>query len=575
MDLPAPVSILATGYRGTRMTSSFAAVASRDACRPMCALFFAMALVACAKSPDNSRASVGQGKRPNILFILADDLGYADLGAFGSEIPTPHLDQLAANGMMLTNFYASMTCSPTRSMLLSGMDNHLAGEGVMGAPTRDEQKGKPGYEGYLNFRVASLADLMTDAGYNTYMTGKWHLGETVEQGPRARGFRRSFVSMDGAAHLGGWDWRGPQPANYRDGDDIVHVGDDWYTTRDYTQKMLGYIEQDRAQGKPFFAYLAYTAPHWPLQAPTASIAKFKGWYDDGYEALYSKRFERQKQLGLLPKNAQPIGGARFKPRWSDLSADDRKIEARRMEIYAAMVSDLDTYVGEVIAYLKKTGQYDNTFIMFTSDNGAESARRDLLPGIREHIGKEYDHSLDNLGSATSYVMYGANWASASATPFLRHKATAFEGGVHVPAFVQFPRMVARGSRSDAVGTVMDLLPTFLALAGTQHPGTMYRGKPVLPAQGTSLLPLLSGKAAAVHSVDQLYGWELFGHRAVRQGDWKLVWDQAAPAPQRRWQLFNIAGDPFEQTDLSASNPKRLELMLKAWDRYDEENGVVY
>jgi arylsulfatase len=543
--------------------------------RVAAALFVALSLVACLQRPDASRADALPVQRPNILFILADDLGYADLGVFGSEIPTPNIDALAKNGMLLTDFYAGMTCSPTRAMLMSGTDNHIAGLGVMGAPTRADQKGQPGYEGYLNFRVAALAELMSDAGYDTYMTGKWHLGETVQTGPHARGFKRSFVSLDGAAHLGGWDWRGPQPAKYRDGDKEVHVGDDWYTTRDYTKKMLGYIDQDRAAGKPFFAYLAYTAPHWPLQAPKEAIAKFRGKYDAGYEALYAQRFARQKELGLLPQDAAPIDNARFRPRWSALSAEDRQFEARRMEIYAAMVSDLDRYVGEVIDHLKKTGQYDNTFIMFMSDNGAESTRRDLQPGIREHIGKEYDHSLENLGSATSYVMYGANWASVSATPFNRHKATGFEGGVHVPAFVHYPRKVARGSRSDAVGTVMDLLPTFLALAGTQHPGPRYRGREVVVPRGVSLLPMLYGEAGAVHPPGEILGWELFGQRGVRQGDWKLVWDSTQPAAQRRWQLFDLSKDIAEQRDLATSDPARFAQMQQGWEKYDREVGVVY
>jgi arylsulfatase A-like enzyme len=542
------------------------------------AALIALMLVSCAADqplPGSSSVRPVATKRPNILFILADDLGYADIGAFGGEIPTPNLDALAKNGMLLTDFYANMTCSPTRSMLLSGTDSHLAGLGVMGTPTRADQKGQPGYEGYLNFRVASLAELMTDAGYNTYMTGKWHLGDTVETGPHARGFKRAFASFDGAAHLGPWDWRGPQAAKYWDNDKVVNVGDDWYSTRDYTKKLLGFIEQDRAEGKPFFAYLAYTAPHWPLQAPKAAIAKFKGWYDEGYEALYAKRFARQKQLGLLPKDAAAIDNARFNPRWNQLTPDEKAVGARHMEIYAAMVSDLDTYVGEVIAYLKKTGQYDNTFIMFMSDNGAEPDRRDLAKNIQDHVGKAYDHSLDNLGSATSYVMYGANWASVSATPYFRHKFTAFEGGIHVPAFVHYPKQVARGSRSNAMGTVMDLLPTFLALAGTQHPGSSYKGKAVLQPQGVSLLPVLYGKAKSVHAADKVHGWELSGYRSVRQGDWKLVWDQKLPAAERRWSLFNLKDDYIEQHDLSAVNPGKYAEMQKAWDRYDEENGVIY
>ncbi len=540
-------------------------------------LLMVLAVAGCrGRSAAEADADLRAG-RPNILFILADDLGYGDIGAFGGEIPTPNLDQLAHQGMLLTDFYANMTCSPTRSMIMSGMDNHLAGLGVMRAPTREDQKGKPGYEGYLNFRVATLPELLTDAGYDTYMIGKWHLSEDarVDTGPHARGFKRVFASFDGAAHLGGWDWRGPQPSNYWDGDAVVHVGDDWYTTRDYTKKMLEYMEQDRADGKPFFAYMAYTAPHWPLQAPKESIARFKGWYDDGYEALYARRLARQKELGLVPRDTPPIDNARFTPRWSELTADQKKIESRKMEIYAAMVSDLDRYVGEVIDYLKKTGRYQNTFIFFCSDNGAEAARRDLAQNIQDHVGKEYDQSLDNLGSATSYVMYGRNWASVSATPFFRHKATAFEGGVHVPAFAHFPGRVAAGTRSNAMGTVMDLLPTFLELAGTQHPGSRYRDREVLQPQGVSLLPVFLGKARSVHADDEVFGWELFGHRSVRQGDWKLVWDQALPAKQRHWELFNVAEDFEEQNDRSGSDPRQFGALQAEWDNYARRNGVIY
>jgi arylsulfatase len=545
---------------------------------PLCALSLSLLLGACGDPPQETAqlaSDTAQDTRPNILFILADDLGYADLGVFGGEIPTPNLDELATNGLLLTDFYANMTCSPTRSMLLSGTDSHLAGLGVMSAPVRAEHMDQPGYLGYLNFRVASLADLMSDAGYNTYMTGKWHLGAEVETGPRARGFKKSFVSLDGAAHLGGWDWRGPQPAKYRDGDALVEVGDDFYTTRFYTERMIQYIEEDRADGKPFFAYLAYTAPHWPLQAPDASIARFKGWYDAGYEALYASRFARSKELALVPEDAEPLPDERFQPRWNELSEEQQQIEARRMEIYAAMVSDLDIYVGQLISYLKDTGQFDNTFIMFMSDNGAEPGRRDLAPPISNFVGTAYDHSLENMGRANSYIMYGPNWASASATPWQRHKFTAFDGGVRVPAFVHYRSMVAPGTRSDGFGTVMDLLPTFLALAGTGHPGTMYRGQEVLPAKGTSLLPLLAGEVEEVHAADEMMGWELYGHRAIRQGDWKIVWDQAAPATERRWQLFNLADDPFEQNDLSASLPDKFAQMLTLWDQYAEQNGVIY
>ena len=540
-----------------------------------------LALAACSQEPaaiddaNEASASGATQQRPNILLIVADDLGFSDLGIFGGEIPTPNLDMLASSGMLLTDFHSGLACSPTRAMLMSGTDSHVAGLGVMGGPRRPEHMNRPGYAGYLNFRVASLADLLSDAGYNTYMTGKWHLGMDVETGPRARGFKKAFVSLDGAAHLGPWDWRGPQNANYRDGDELVNVGEDFYSTRFYTERMLQYLEEDRNDDKPFFAWLAYTAPHWPLQAPAESIARFRGQYDTGYEALYTSRFERQKTLGLIPEDAQPIPPDRFNPRWNDLSAEERQIESRKMEIYAAMVSDLDMYIGEVLDYLREIGKLDNTLIMFMSDNGTETSRRDLAPDIAEHVGVEYDHSLDNLGSGTSYVMYGRNWASATETPLNRHKATAFQGGINVPTFVWYPPLIAGGARSGGFGTVMDVLPTFLALAGTSHPGTRYRALDIEPVKGKSLLPLLSGVADEIHSAEDIFGWELNRHRSVRQGDWKLVWDQALPELERRWQLFNLADDPFEQHDLSTEYPEIYRSMIRNWDTYAEENSVIY
>jgi arylsulfatase A-like enzyme len=549
--------------------------------------FVVLALASCAAdqgaAPRGSSATSTAVKRPNILFILADDLGYADIGVFGSEIPTPNLDALAKNGMLLTDFYSGMSCAPARAMFMSGTDNNLAGLGSQGGgarrgggPPANAAPPKPGAEGYLNFRVASLAELMTDAGYNTYMAGKWHLGATPERGPHARGFKRVFASLDGAAHLGSWDWRGPQDARFFDQDEIVGVGKDWYSTRDYTKKMISYIEADRADGKPFFAWLAYTAPHWPLQAPKESIAKFKGKYDDGYEALYAKRFARQKELGILPPDAKPIDNARYNPRWNTLTAEQKQLDARHMEIYAAMVSDLDTYVGEVIAYLKKIGEFDNTLIMFMSDNGAEANRLDLRPPYSDHVGKEYDHTFENLGAGNTYIMYGANWASASATPFNRHKASGWEGGYHVPAFVHFPGKVTPGSRSNASGTLQDMLPTFLAVAGTRHPGTKFQGREVLKPRGKNLLPVFYGEAKQAHADDEVLGWSAGGSRGVRVGSWKIVWDTVAGTqpPQRRWRLFDLSKDIAEQNDLSETSPARYDQMQRAWERYAREVGVT-
>ena len=532
-------------------------------------LIFLTLLSAC-NTPNNVTTS---NTPPNILFILADDLGYSDLGFLGSEIPTPTLDSLANSGLILTDFYANMTCSPTRSMLMSGTDSHLAGLGVMGTPSREDQLGQPGYEAYLNSRVASLADLMTDAGYNTYMTGKWHLGEDVETGPQARGFKRSFVSLSGASHLGGLSWDGPGLAPYRDGEDLVTVDENFYTTRFYTERMIEYIEQDRNDDKPFFAYLAYTAPHWPLQAPEESIAKFKGLYDEGYESLYRDRFAHMQAIGQLPEGSIADSSKVWQPSWSSLSEDEKQAESRKMEIYAAMVSDMDSYISDVLAYLESIGELDNTFIMFMSDNGAENGSRELVPPLSNWVADCCDNSYENLGKGDSYIMYGPNWASVSALPLRRHKGTAFQGGIHVPAFVHYPKMIEAGTQSNSFATIMDLLPTFLELADSEHPGTSYRGREVFPVKGKSLLPLFKAETDTVHSDLEYTGWELYGHRSIRQGDWKIVWDNASEKPH--WALFNIAKDPSERNNLSTSKPEKLAEMLILWDQYEVENGVIY
>lgn len=511
-------------------------------------------------------------RRPNILYIVADDLGYSDLSSYGSEIPTPNLDALARNGVRLNNFYTGPACSPTRSMIFSGMDSHLAGLGVMGG-SRPEHKGQPGYLGALNFHVASLADLLKDAGYNTYTTGKWHLGWTEETGPVARGFRRAFVSLDGAAHLGPFSWNDDGTNRYRDGTQLVTAGQDFYSTRVYTEKMIEYIEADRAEGKPFFAFLTYTAPHWPVQAPDEAIARFKSEYDLGYDALYEQRLARQKALGLIPQDSKGAPRAEGQPAWEELSAEERQIEARKMEVYAAMVSDLDVYAGKVIDYLKSIGEFDNTFIIFSSDNGAEGGRRETMSPVKEWVAKCCDNSLENLGRGNSYIMYGPDWARVSSAPFSHLKGSGYEGGVHVPAFVHYAPLGRAGTSVDGVGAVMDLLPTFLELAGASHPGSTYNGRPVLPVAGVSLLPMLRGEVDSPRRDPDYLGWELGGQRGIRAGDWKIVWD-GREGDQAHWRLFNLAEDISEQNDLAGSEPEKFAEMLVLWEDYHMRNHLI-
>jgi len=536
-----------------------------------------LALAACSSdAPDTRSNRVDQTspdaaqRRPNLLLIVADDLGWSDVGVFGSEIPTPNLDRLASTGMLLTQFYANMTCSPTRSMLMSGTDAHIAGLGVMNAQREGPQAGAPGYEGILNNDVVTLPQLLKDAGYHTYMSGKWHLGNReVATSPVGRGFEHAFASLNGAAHLGSLGWIGPN-AEYWDDDKLVNVGEDFYSTRVYTERMIDYIESNRGDGQPFFGWLTPTAPHWPLQAPKESIAKFAGWYDDGYEVLHQRRLERAEQLGLIAEGITPEGPNEGQPAWDELTDEEKQFNARYMEIFAAMVSDLDTYIGKLLDYLDSIGELDNTFILFMSDNGAEPNQATLYT---RWISQCCDNSLENLGAGNSYVMYGPNWARAGAAPYRRQKSTAFEGGIHVPAFVNFPGHVPAGTRNDILGTAMDVMPTFLELAGVKHPAPNYHGRTIEPMQGRSLVPEFFG-TGDLDDEEYWFGVELYGYRAIRQGDWKIVWDARAPDGERGWALFNLADDPSEQFDLSAKEPERFAALQQLWHQYERNNGVI-
>ncbi len=516
------------------------------------------------------------GQRPNILIIVADDLGYTDLGAYGGEIGTPNLDALSRSGVLFTRFYAAPTCSPTRAMLLTGTDHHLAGLGTMAEDHTANQREQPGYEGHLNFRVVTVAELLRDAGYHTYMTGKWHLGLDEETGPAHRGFERSFALLPGGGgHFDDLDLGARhEDAIYRQDGIVTDLPEDFYSTRFYAERMIDYIEDGRGDGRPFFAYLAFTAPHWPLQAPDSSMARYVGAYDGGYDELLAERLGRLNSLGLLSAEVQPPARLPGEPAWEELTDEERRVEARKMEIFAAMVHDLDHYVGRVVDHLKRIGEYENTFIFFMSDNGAEGHDLEAYwPELGPAIEACCDNSYENMGRADSYIYYGPNWARAGAGPSRLFKGFTTEGGILVPAFASYPEHLVAGTRYEGLVTVMDVMPTLLELAGVSHPGSRYRGRDVEMMRGASVVSLLRGKSDRVHPSDYAMGWELFGRRAIRQGDWKLVWTTHPLGPDR-WELFNIAEDPAESRDLSSRHADRRRELIGLWDRYAEEVGVV-
>ena len=506
---------------------------------------------------------------PNILLIVVDDVGFTDLGSFGGEIETPNLDKLAYDGMRLTNFYTAPTCSPTRAMLLTGVDNHLVGLGNMHEELSPNQKGQPGYEGYLNSRAASLAEVLGEAGYDTYMAGKWHLGLEEEQSPAARGFDKSYALLNGGG--GHFDNLGlfGGPAQYRENGKRVKLPEDFYSTRFYTEKMIEYIETGKNEKKPFFAYLAYTAVHWPLQAPESSIAKYKGRYARGYDELHRRRIAGAVASGVLPSGSEQVPRLEGEPAWAELDVVQRRVEERKMEIYAAMLDDVDVYVGKLIDYLKSSGQYDNTVIFFMSDNGAEGhdvnrGLAELIPWVKKCCNNDYG----NMGRADSYLLVGPNWARASVGPGRHYKGFTTEGGIRAPAFITYHSKKSTEALNSQFITVRDVMPTLLELAGVSAPKGQFRGRDILPVSGHSMF---SDKTQNMATIDA--GWELMGKRAYRHGDWKLV-HLPQPYGNGHWQLYNLADDPGEQRDLAARQPKKLNQMLARWDQYARANNVI-
>lgn len=509
--------------------------------------------------------------RPNFLLIVADDLGFSDLGAFGGEIHTPNLDGLARQGLRFTQFHSQSVCAPTRVELLTGTDTHIAGIGWMGGGPAETQ-GQPGYEGYLNDRVAALPELLHAAGYYTVMAGKWHLGSTLDRAPHARGFEHSF------GLLGGGQLHFKRTASvpdssivntpYAEDGHLVDVPDDFYSSDFYAGKLIAYLKlrQTNQDDRPFFAYLPFTAPHWPLQVPAEDKDKYQGRYDAGPAALRRERLKRQVALKLLsPAAAADAHPFQYGTRWADLTADERAISSRKMEIYAAMVDRLDRNVGRVIDYLDETGELDNTVIIFLADNGAEGSR--IIPPTG------WDNSLENIGNVTSFVGYGINWAQAATAPSRLQKEYQSEGGIRVPAFITYPGLQRQKAISRAFATVQDITPTILDLAGVTHPNT-FNGHSIEPMRGTSLVRYLNEQADTIHGPDEIFGWEQFGMRAVRLDNWKAVYLQEPDGRTPRWQLYNLRTDPGERNNLAPYWPGRVAAMRLLWQQYAAAVGVV-
>lgn len=515
--------------------------------------------------------------RPNFLVIIADDLGYSDIGAFGGEIETPNLDALAEKGVRLTGFHTAPTSSPTRAQLLTGSDNHLVGLGTMAELIAPNQRGVDGFEGYLRKDTVTLAEALSAGGYETILSGKWHLGVAPEQDPHNRGFQKSFALLQGGHnHFGDQTvWK----SSYRENGKDVGLPSNFYSTDFFTDKLIQYLDEKKANDdnnkdnqKPFFAYLAYTAPHWPLQAPPELIAKYRGKYDKGPEALREQRIQKQKQLGLVTQNAKqhdlvfPNG-----KKWNDLSDYEKKQYIASQETLAAMVDRLDQNVGRVIADLKKNGQYDNTVIVFLADNGAEGfdAIHNGLPVPGAKL-PPVDNSPENIGNANSFAAIGPLFAQASTIPSYLYKAFASEGGTRTAAFISYKGFKRENEIDNYFASVQDILPTFLDLAHIKKPEGEFNGHKIQPIRGKSWVNYLNGKEKTVYSQNYAFGTELFGSRSLRKGDWKILGERS----DSKWKLFNIANDPGETEDLSNKFPDKFKELVKDWEDYAKNNNIV-
>ena len=517
-----------------------------------------------------------QDTRPNILLIVADDLGYSDIGSFGGEIATPTLDNLANEGLQLTNFHVLPSCSPTRSVLLSGMDNHRAGLGTMGELKTPEMEDHPGYAGYLNFEVAALPEVLKAGGYHTYMAGKWHLGSEEKTSPHARGFEETFILAPG----GGSHWSDQKPLSppqtmvyRRNGKPVTSLPEDFYSTKYYTDVLLQFIDQNKKDGKPFFAYLSYTAPHDPLHAPKAYIEKYKGKYDDGWDALRAKRLQRLMDLGIVNKDATPFPRLPSVKAWDQMSLEERREAARDMEVYAAMIDYMDEQIRRVFDYLKEIGEYENTLIVFFSDNGANGAPRTAYPGQTEEFLRSFDNSLENRGLRNSFIEPGSGWAQVSMVPSRMFKAFTSEGGIKSPLIVKLPgKMANAGTMNHSFLHVRDIMPTIVELSGVALAG-QFQGRTVRPMQGRSVLDMFAGKAESPYAGAGQVGYELFGLKAFFVGDWKIL-RMPKPFGTGEWELFDLKRDPAEMTDLGKRYPRKIEEMIALWEQYKIENNVL-
>lgn len=514
-----------------------------------------------------SDAATAGEPSPNIVLIVADDVALMDFGVFGGEARTPSIDALAEDGVMFSNHHATPMCAPSRAMLLTGMDNHLTGLATIREVLPPEHRGQPGYSLYLEHGVKTLADHLRVLGYRTLMTGKWHLGHGPGQLPDSHGFDRSFV-LD-ASGADNWEQRPYIPFYdkapwFEDGDPAT-LPDDFYSSEFLVDRMINYIDSATAGTQPFFAFLSFQAIHIPVQAPREFSDNYRGTYDAGWEAVRRARWQRARQIGLIPENAPLAAMHPLLTEWSSMEKAQQALYSRRMEVNAGMLEAMDYHIGRLVRHLRDIGQFENTLFIVTSDNGPEAASPTDSALMRAWLKLEdYDtQTLETLGEEGSYSFIGPAWASAAASPSDLFKFYSSQGGLRVPLVMTGPG-VPRGETRSGFSVLADIAPTVLEMVGSEADRAM---------TGRSMLPMIRGDSEKVYPDDVAVGIETAGNAALFRGDYKLV-RNLAPFGNGDWKLYDRVNDPGETRDLAAREPQLFSTMRADYARYAERHGVL-
>ena len=510
-----------------------------------------------------NQININNNLKKNVLIILADDLGYTDLGCYGSEIETPNIDKLALKGTIFSNFYTSPLCAPSRAMLLTGNDNHTAGIGIQSFSSNYY-----GYEGILSKRVAIIPEVLKTNGYRTYMAGKWHLGGD----PIERGFDKTYALLPGAfTHYDNNKPIREYPDSAFSENGIRKL---WktgnYSSDFYTDKIIEFIKSN--SGKPFFAYASYTAPHWPLQVDKKYSDKYKGKYDEGYEALKIKRFENLKANNFISKNTKYPSFNTAYPKWETLSNKEKAIESKKMEIYAGMIDNLDYNIGRIINFLKDIGEYDNTIIVFMSDNGAAGEDFYYNNTYGNYIQKHFTYAYEEMGKPNSFVSLGVAWAESITAPFKLYKGYATSGGMRSPLIIKGLEN-NKLSVTDKFLSILDIAPSLYDYLEIDYP-KIFNSSKIEPLDGISILPYIDGYKEEIHSKNDVFAFEHSGNSMLKKGNWKII-NLNQPFKIDNFNLYSTKDDISELYDKKTDSINVYNGLIMEWEKFSKSKKLIF